>query len=462
MDLNSIKQVYFIGIGGIGMSALARFFAHYGTFVAGYDRTPGNLTRKLENEGMKIHYSDDLSLIPLRIMSADEMIKTLIIYTPAVPDSHKQMSHFRNSGYTLMKRAEVLGLISQNYDTIAVAGSHGKSTISSMLAAIFNESAAGCSAFLGAISKNLDSNLSLSENSTWAVMEADEFDRSFLHLKPSMALVTSMDPDHLDIYGAGDKLKESFVDFLGKLKEAGTIIIKEGLDLMPPPEKQSKVLRYGLNNRADYYAKNLEQMMLGYSFDLVIPSAILKDIAIQIPGWINVENAVGAAALCLEAGLSADVVRRGLWNFKGVKRRFDVRYNKAGKIYIDDYAHHPKEIKALCQSIRKLFPGKKVVGVFQPHLFSRTRDFASDFANELSVLDDVALMPVYPAREEPIPGVNAEMILDKLSIKNKGILTGDEVKAFAAEADWDIFLTIGAGDIDRLVEPIVEVLNDLV
>lgn len=444
------------------MSALARFFVHSGKKVAGYDRTASSLTMSLESERMDIHYDDDKTLIPGDYLSENEKERTLIIYTPAIPDTHKEMAFFKEAGYTMMKRARVLGMISRNYFTMAVAGSHGKSTLSAMIATIFHESPAGCSAFLGAISKNFDSNLVLSSNSDKAVMEADEFDRSFLHLEPDMALVTSMDPDHLDIYGGRSQLKESFKAFLDKLNQQGTVILKEKLDLTPPKAKQLKIITYGMSSGADYYATNLMPVGLGYQFDLHTPSSCIKGLLLQVPGWINVENAVGAAAMCLEAGLEKKQVSLGLARFMGVRRRFDVRFNRHAKVYIDDYAHHPKEIKALCQSIRKLFPGRKVVGVFQPHLFTRTRDFADDFARELSALDEVGLMPVYPAREEPIPGVDSGIILNRLSTVNKGVMAREQVLEYAGKADWDVFLTIGAGDIDRLVKPIEDILDEMV
>ncbi len=462
MDFERIKQVYFIGVGGIGMSALARFFSQAGKFVAGYDRTPTQLTHLLEQEGIQVHFEDDLSKIPASILDADLKAQTLIIYTPAIPPAHAELQYFRSAAYTLMKRAQVLGLISRAYATIAIAGSHGKSTLSSMVAQLFQETPIGCSAFLGAISKNFNSNLVISTTSPWAVMEADEFDRSFLHLDPTLALVTSMDPDHLDVYGAHDQLKLSFTEFLGKVKHQATVIIKYGLDLIPPPENHLTVLSYGFDESADYHPMNILPDGMGYSFDLVTPSETIPSCKTSIPGWINIENAVGAAAICLEAGLSAEQIQYGLPSFTGVKRRFDIRFNKNTKLYIDDYAHHPKEIKALCESIRKWFPEKKILGIFQPHLFSRTRDFATEFADELSKLDELILMDIYPAREEPIAGVTSKLIADQLSITAKGILGKKEILNLVKELDWDVLLSIGAGDIDTLVQPIEDALNEVV
>jgi len=462
MNFDTIKQVYFIGIGGIGMSALARFFTYLGKPVAGYDRTPTTLTHQLEQEGMHIHYEDNLHCIPHTFLDAFLKDETLIIYTPAVPQSHTELTYFRSAAYTLRKRAQVLGMISTAYATIAVAGSHGKSTVSAMVAQLFHETPIGCSAFLGAISKNLDSNLVVSNTSQWAVMEADEFDRSFLHLSPSLALVTSMDPDHLDVYGAEDQLKISFNEFLGKVKHHATVIIKQGLDLHPPEENQLTVLHYGLNSNADYYADHILPDGLGYCFDLHTPEMVIQGLKTQVPGWINVENAVAAAALCIEAGLSPDQIASGLESFQGVKRRLDVRFDSGSKVYIDDYAHHPKEIKALGESIRKLFPEQTICAVFQPHLFSRTRDFAAEFAEELSRFDQVIMMEIYPAREEPISGVNAQLIYDKISSDKKGIVDADGVVELIKTMDWDVLLTIGAGDIDRLVPAIEKELNEVV
>ncbi|MCK5820941.1 MAG: UDP-N-acetylmuramate--L-alanine ligase [Bacteroidales bacterium] len=460
MKLESIARVYFVGIGGIGMSALARFFVHAGKSVAGYDRTPTSLTAELEQEGMLIHYDDNLKLIPVDYLDADLKRSTLVIFTPAVPVMHAELSYFRAAGYSLMKRAQVLGLITREYISIAVAGSHGKSTLSAMIATIFQETPIGCSAFLGAISKNFNSNLVLSAASDWAVLEADEFDRSFLQLEPSMALVTSMDPDHLDIYGEGDQLKKSFIEFLGKVKHHSTVLLKFGLDLDPPEENSLSLKYYGFDNQADYYPENIRADGFGYIFDLITPDGIISGMQTTIAGWINVENAVGAAAICLEAGLSPDQVTKGVRKFEGVKRRFDIRHNRNGKIYMDDYAHHPKEIHALLKSVRKLFPEQKILGVFQPHLFSRTKDFAKEFGEELSALDELILMDIYPAREEPMPGVSSLLIKEASDLDKVRILKKDTIVNAIRESSWDVLLTIGAGDIDRLVLPIEKMLNE--
>ncbi len=461
MNLDSIDRVYFVGIGGIGMSALARFFVHRGKDVSGYDRTQTNLTAELETEGMKIHFDDNLELVPEDYLDAKKKQKTLVIYTPAVPAIHTELSYFKEAGYTLMKRAQVLGLITREYRSIAVAGSHGKSTLSAMIATIFQETPMPCSAFLGAISKNFNSNLVLSDSSDWAVLEADEFDRSFLQLDPTMALVTSMDPDHLDIYGAGDQLKDSFTEFLGKVKYGSTVILKHGLNLFPPERNMLTVKYYGFTEEADYFPKNIQADGLGYIFDLNTPGGLIERIKTSVVGWINIENAVGAAAMCLEAGLTADQIRAGVEKFEGVKRRFDIRYNKNRKIYIDDYAHHPKEIEALLNSIRKRFPEQKILGVFQPHLYSRTKDFAKEFGQALSALDELFLMDIYPAREQEIPGVTSNLIFEAVSMSEKQLISKDHVIEAIQKTSWDVLLTIGAGDIDRLVKPIEQTLNAL-
>jgi len=461
MNLDTIDRVFFVGIGGIGMSALARFFHHVGKDVAGYDRTSTRLTSLLEKEGMQVHYADDLELVPLQYR--DEQVKdsTLIIYTPAIPDKHSELNYFREKEFNLYKRAQVLGLITKTYKGIAVAGSHGKSTLSAMVATILHETAQGCSAFLGAISKNFDSNLLLANASDWAVMEADEFDRSFLQLEPHIALVTSMDPDHLDVYGAKDELKQSFVEFLGKVHSNSKVVIKHGLDLLPPKELNLKVFTYGFDEAANYYPINILPDKLGYTFDLIYPDGRIDGLKTIVPGWINVENAVGAAALSLMAGASEHELRKGIANFAGVKRRFDVRYDSDNKLYIDDYAHHPMEIRALLTSIRKLFPNEKILGVFQPHLFTRTRDFAEDFGEELSKLDQLVLLDIYPAREEPIAGVSSELILDAVSGIPKQLSSREDLVSCIRDAEWDVLLTIGAGDIDLFVGEIETMLNEV-
>ncbi len=461
MLLDRIQRVYFLGIGGIGMSSLARFFRSRGIAVAGYDRAKTPLTRALESEGINIHYEDNPDQIPFAIQRHPSEPETLIIYTPAIPKDMLELNYFIDNGYLLHKRSEILGLITRNYDSLAVAGTHGKSTVTAMIAQILIESGAGCTAFLGAISKSINSNLVLSDVSKWAVVEADEFDRSFLQLDPLMACITSMDPDHLDIYGDYPTLVQGFTDFVNRVKPKSQLLIKQGLTLQPDPERKQKVLTYSLDNKkSDYYAKNISQVELGYRFDLVTPEGTVKDLLTRIPGITNVENAIAAAALTLMAGISADGIHKGITQFAGLVRRFDVRFNKGGVVYIDDYAHHPNEINALINSIRMLFPGRKITGIFQPHLYSRTRDFAVGFAESLSKLDELILLELYPAREKPLPGVDSKMILDLVDLNAKQLCSKEDLITVLENTKPDILLTIGAGDIDQLCEPIIKYLEE--
>ncbi|MFA5815171.1 MAG: UDP-N-acetylmuramate--L-alanine ligase [Bacteroidales bacterium] len=461
MLLDRIQRVYFLGIGGIGMSSLARFFRSRGIAVAGYDRTQTPLTLALESEGINIHYEDNPEQVPFAIQKHPSEPETLIIYTPAIPKDMLELNYFIDNGYLLHKRSEILGLITRNYDSLAVAGTHGKSTVTAMIAQILIESGEGCTAFLGAISKSINSNLVLSDLSRWAVVEADEFDRSFLQLDPFMACITSMDPDHLDIYGDYETLVIGFTDFVNRVKPQSKLLIKQGLHLQPDSARKQKVLTYSLDSvDSDYYARNIRQVELGYSFDLVTPDGTVKDLLTRIPGITNVENAVAAAALTQMAGISEDGIRKGIEAFAGLVRRFDVRFNKGGVVYIDDYAHHPNEINALIRSIRLLFPDRKITGIFQPHLYSRTRDFAGGFAESLGKLDELILLDLYPAREKPIPGVDSKMIFDRVELNAKQLCAkGDLIKTLESYQP-EILLTIGAGDIDQLCDPIIKYLEE--
>jgi UDP-N-acetylmuramate--alanine ligase len=461
MLLDRIQRVYFLGIGGIGMSSLARFFRSRGIAVAGYDRTRTPLTRTLESEGINIHYEDNPEQIPFAIQKHPSEPETLIIYTPAIPKDMLELNYFLDNGYLLHKRSEILGLITRNYDSLAVAGTHGKSTVTAMIAQILIESQEGCTAFLGAISKSINSNLVLSDSSRWAVVEADEFDRSFLQLNPFMACITSMDPDHLDIYGNYETLVQGFTDFVNRVKPESQLLIKEGLPLHPDSARKQKVLTYSLDSLdSDYHALNIRQVELGYRFDLATPAGIITDLLTRIPGITNVENAVAASALTLMAGISGDSIRKGISAFEGLVRRFDVRFNRGGVVYIDDYAHHPNEINALVSSIRMLFPGRRITGIFQPHLYTRTRDFAEGFAESLGKMDELILLDLYPARENPIPGIDSKMILDQVGLKSKMICQKEDlIKALQAYQP-DILLTIGAGDIDQLCDPIIKYLDE--
>lgn len=443
------------------MSSLARFFRRRGIAVAGYDRAQTPLTRALESEGINIHYDDNPELIPFAIQKHPSEPETLIIYTPAIPKDMLELGYFTDNGYLLHKRSEILGLITRNYDSLAVAGTHGKSTVTAMIAQILIESGAGCTAFLGAISKRINSNLVLSDTSPWAVVEADEFDRSFLQLDPYMACITSMDPDHLDIYGNYETLVQGFTDFVNRVKPQSKLLIKKGLPLMPDPGHHQKVLTYSLDGGdSDYHARNIRQVDMGYSFEMVTPEGIVPDLLTRIPGITNVENAVAAAALTKMAGISTDGIRRGIDAFAGLVRRFDVRFNQGGVVYIDDYAHHPNEIHALIQSIRLLFPGRRITGIFQPHLYSRTRDFAGGFAESLGQLDELILLDLYPAREKPIPGVDSKMIFDRVDLTAKRLCAKEDLIGILGSVHPEVLLTIGAGDIDQLCDPIIKYLGE--
>lgn len=461
MLLERIQRVYFIGIGGIGMSSLARFFLSHRITVAGYDRAQTPLTRALEQEGIPIHYEDCPDKIPSDFKKFPSGPETLIIYTPAIPKDMLELNYFSDHGCVLHKRSEILGLITRSYDSLAVAGTHGKSTVTAMLAQILIESGEGCTAFLGAISKSVNSNLVLSGKSRWAVVEADEFDRSFLQLDPYMACITSMDPDHLDIYGDYQTLVQGFTDFINRVKPQSALLIKSGLPLRPDPAKQLEVLTYSLEGMdSDFYARNIHQVGLGYRFDLVTPGGILAEMLTSIPGITNVENAIAAASLARIAGISEDGIRRGIRAFEGLVRRFDVRFRKGDVVYIDDYAHHPNEIHALIHSVRLLFPGKRITGIFQPHLYSRTRDFADGFAESLGKLDDLILLDLYPAREKPLPGVDSKMIFDRVKLQSRKQSSRQDLIKTLESYRPEVLLTIGAGDIDQLCDPIIKYLEE--
>ncbi len=457
--LENIKNVYFLGIGGIGMSALARYFKFTGRNVAGYDRTQTVLTEALKSEGIDVHYEDDIRQIPSSWNPHD----TLAVFTPALPEDHNELSWFREKPIGLLKRAKVLGMICNEKSCIAVAGTHGKTTVSTMIASIINKTSQGCGAFLGGVSKNFGSNLLLpKEDSPWIVAEADEFDRSFLHLKPQIAVVTSADADHLDIYGKTERMIESFEKFISQIKDGGMLIIKKGVAINTETT-DARVYTYSLNDStADFYADNLRLTSLGgsYIFNLHTPEGIINDCQMSYPGLINVENAIAASAAALLAGVDAENIKSGLEDYLGVIRRFDVRFRNQNYLYIDDYAHHPEELKAVITSVQALYPGRKVTGIFQPHLYSRTRDFADEFALSLDLLDETILIPIYPAREEPIPGVSSELIYDKMDAENRFLMMKEEVGRFLEKHDTDIVITLGAGDIDSIAEEIIDVLKN--
>lgn len=456
-NLQNIKNVYFLGIGGIGMSALARYFKFTGRNVAGYDRSPTALTEAMQKEGIDIHFEDDIRNIPKNWDPAE----TLAVFTPALPDDHSELSWFREKPIGLLKRAKVLGLISNEKSGIAVAGTHGKTTVSTMTATILNETAVGCGAFLGGVSKNFGSNLLLpKDESPWIVAEADEFDRSFLHLQPQLALITSIDADHLDIYGDRDKIVDAFEKFISQIKPGGKLVIKKGVELNKEKTK-AEIFTYALKEEADFSTVNLHLDTLEgcYRFDLKTPDGIIANCKMNYPGLVNVENAVGAAALAFLAGVSANIIKAGIEKYAGVQRRFDVRFRSENMVFIDDYAHHPKELEAVISSVQALYPNRKVTGIFQPHLFTRTRDFAAEFAASLDLLDEAVVLPIYPAREEPIKGISSETIFEKMKLQNKHLLSREETLELLKNTETEVILTMGAGDIDRMAERIIEVLK---
>ena len=452
MDSKQFKynNIYFLGVGGIGMSALARFFNKIGKQVAGYDKVSTPLTQELEREGISIHYSDEIEKIDPTYLSEEQ---TLIVYTPAIPEDHSEWNYFKKEGFTILKRAEVLGLISKASKTLAVAGTHGKTTISTMTAHLLNESKIKANGFLGGISKNFNSNLVLAEDTDIVVTEADEFDRSFLQLFPHKALISSMDADHLDIYGAKEELQKSFFEFINQIEDNGFLVQKLGLP--HPNRKNITRLTYCVDNpNADFFAKNIHLNGDTYQFDLQTPTGIFKNLELGVPGLVNLENAIGASALAILSGVNEVELRTGLISYSGVKRRFDYRIKTDNFIYIDDYAHHPEELKAFISSVRAIYPNKKISGIFQPHLFSRTKDFASEFAVSLGLLDELFLMDIYPARELPMEGVSSSIIFDKVSIQQKTLCNKDSLMDTLANKDFEILVTLGAGDIDQFVSQI--------
>lgn len=444
------SNIYFIGIGGIGMSAIARYYHQKGLKVTGYDKTPSELTLALENEGIEVHYEDNIDFIP------KDVENTLVVYTPAVPKDMGELVYVQEKGYRVIKRSRTLGEIAQGQRCLAVAGTHGKTTTSTLLAHIFHDSKEGCSAFLGGISKNHDTNLLVSENNT-IVAEADEFDRSFLQLFPEIAVITSMDADHLDIYSDISNMHDAFKAFASQV--SGTVITKLGLPICQEDTK-ADILRYSYDDsKADFFAGNITVDECGYfTFDLHWPGGTIKDCKVGIPGWINVENAVAASAIALTYGLDPEKVKAALASFQGVKRRFDIHLNTPQCSYIDDYAHHPKEIAAAVSSMREIFPGRRLTAIFQPHLYTRTRDFADEFAQALSQVDKLILLDIYPAREEPIPGVTSEIIFSNVTIKEKVLLNKEELMDYLQTEPVDTLITFGAGNIDRYIKPITEML----
>lgn len=445
------KNAYFIGIGGIGMSAIARYFKFKGLNVAGYDKTESELTDTLQKEGIDVHYVDNVDFIPKDIEN------TLVVYTPAIPHDLKELKYVMDNGYNVFKRSKVLGEITDGERCLAVSGTHGKTTTSTLTAHILDESGEGCSAFLGGISKNYGTNLLMSHTPT-VVVEADEFDRSFLQLHPEIAVITAMDADHLDIYGDLEHVHEAFKAFASQV--SGIVIAKLGLDITSK-DTNAKILRYHYNDpKADFYARNPQPDKLGYfSFDIVWPGGVIEGVKCGTPGWVNVENSVAAAAICLTYGLKPEAIKHAIGTFQGVKRRLDIHVNTEKISYIDDYAHHPKELSTAISSMRDIFPGRKLTAIFQPHLYTRTRDFADDFAAALSKVDKLILLDIYPAREEPIPGVTSEIIFDKVTAPEKVMLHKEELMGYLEKEPVDVLITFGAGNIADFIAPITELLE---
>ncbi|MCE2711927.1 MAG: UDP-N-acetylmuramate--L-alanine ligase [Cryomorphaceae bacterium] len=451
--LSSFNQAYFIGIGGIGMSALARYFKSKNWNVAGYDKTPSTLTKDLIEEGIKIHFEDFGADI---LSEINDPSSCLFIYTPAIPSDHGELSFIRTSGFPLFKRSEILGLITRESKGIGVAGTHGKTTTSSMLAHLLDQSTLGCSAFLGGIATNFESNLLVNSSSPYTVIEADEFDRSFLQLKPFASIITSTDSDHLDIYGDSSEFLVGFQKYARLVSPEGILVKREGLDVA----SNSKMVTYAIDSAsADYSGFDLHSADGRFLFTVRTPKITMQKVELGIPGIHNAENALACVAMAEFLGLTEEEIRHGLKTFLGVKRRFEYHIRSEELIIIDDYAHHPTEIRALVSSVRLLYPEMKVTGVFQPHLFSRTRDFFEGFTEELSKLDEVVLMPIYPAREHPIEGVSSDILLNALTVDQKCLCNHSGVLEYLRDRRSGVILTIGAGDIDRIVEPLAEQLQ---
>lgn len=456
MDANILKSVYFIGAGGIGMSALVRYFLSKGKKVGGYDRTPSELTQKLIQEGAQIHYEDSVELIALDFLDAET---TLIVYTPAIPDNHTELQYFRNHGFTIHKRAQVLGMLTRSSKGLCAAGTHGKTTTSTMAAHLLHQSHVGCNAFLGGISKNYETNLLLSDQSDYVVIEADEFDRSFHWLTPFATIITATDADHLDIYGTEEAYLESFNHYTSLICPGGALIMRHGIQLSPRVQEGVTVYTYS-REEGDFHAENVRIGGGEIFFDYISPLGNIKDIQLGVPVAINIENGIAAMALAQLSGVTNEEIKAGMASFRGVDRRFDFKLKTDRVVYLSDYAHHPEEIRQSILSMRALYEGKKLTGVFQPHLYTRTRDFYREFADSLSLLDEVILTDIYPARELPIEGVNSELIYDNLRPGiEKTLCKKEEVTGLIKSKDIEVLITLGAGDIENYAPQICEILN---
>ncbi len=456
MEIKDIKAVYFVGAGGIGMSAIARYFIHRGIVVAGYDKTPSNLTKQLEKEGMLIHYTEDVTEIP---HACKDPKTCLVIYTPAIPAEHKELVFFREGGFEIQKRAQVLGTLTRTHKGLCVAGTHGKTTTSTMCAHIMHQSSIDCNAFLGGISKNYGTNYILSDNSDYVVIEADEFDRSFHWLRPWMSVITATDPDHLDIYGTKEAYLESFRHYTELIQPGGALIIHTGLEMKPNVQEGVKVYEYSLD-KGDFHAENIKIDNGNITFDFISPIECVKNVELGNPVPINIVNGVAAMAMAQLNGCTAEELRYGMATYRGVDRRFDFALKNDRHVLISDYAHHPKEIFQSAKSIKQLYSNRKITAIFQPHLYTRTRDFYKDFADALSQLDEVILCDIYPAREQPISGVTSKLIYDNLAEGvEKSMIKTDEVLDLVKSRDFDILVILGAGDLDNQVPKIAKILE---
>lgn len=446
--MNNFNKYYFLGIGGIGMSALARYFNVKGFQVGGYDRSETKLTSDLQSEGINVIYNESVNHIPADFMKPES---TLIVLTPAIPENHPQLQYFREHNFTIQKRAQVLGDITRQSKGICIAGTHGKTTTSTITAHLLYQSQVTCSAFLGGIANNYNTNLLLSKDSNLIVIEADEYDRSFHWLSPYMAVITSVDADHLDIYETPEAFRQSFEHFASLILPGGALIMRKGIDIQPKLQKGVKLYTYSMDEGGDFRAENIKIAKGEIRFDFVTPTERIADVRLGVPVRINVENSVAAMALAWLNGVTAEELRVGISSFSGIYRRFNVVYKSDKVIYMDDYAHHPSELKASISSIRDLYPGRKITGIFQPHLYTRTRDFANDFAEALSLLDELILLDIYPARELPIEGVSSEIILRDVKLENKTLCSKENLLPLLKEKQLDVLVTFGAGDIDKLV-----------
>ena len=456
MDISALQSVYFVGAGGIGMSALARFFLFKGKYVAGYDRTPSELTEKLIAEGADIHYAEDVRLIPEKCLDKDA---TLVIYTPAVPATHRELEYFVANGFQVCKRSQVLGLITRSGKALCVAGTHGKTTTSAMAAHLLHQSHVGCTAFLGGISKNYGTNLILSEKSDFIVAEADEFDRSFHWLSPYMSVVTATDPDHLDVYGTKEAYLESFAKYTSLICPGGCLILHKNLELIPRVCEGVRVYSYS-RDEGDFHASRVRVGNGKIVMDFVAPSTVIPDVELGVPVLVNIENSVAAMALAWLNGVSEEEMRRGMASFRGVERRFDFKIKSDNLVLLSDYAHHPEEIRQSVISVRELYKDKKITAVFQPHLYTRTRDFYREFAQSLSLLDEVILLDIYPAREKPIPGVTSRLIYDCLRTGIRKIMCSREKLLDVLESESiEVLIVLGAGDVDNDVPAIQALLE---